>query len=101
MTQPAQFDPRNLSAEEIGEIWDNAPPAKHGGVFFAALLDAGQALANPDDAKLGEFIGTMMWVRQTLQLVIDEGPDDGTLLLTEQAATLLKRAVEEYTRTSG
>jgi len=100
MTQP-EFDPRNLSAEEIGELWDNAPPAKHGGVFFAALLDAGQKIASPEDARLGEFIGTMMWVRETLQLVIDEGPDDGTLLLTEQAARLLTRAVEEYTRTSG
>jgi hypothetical protein len=103
--------PAGLTAEEVRQAWDEAAPAKHAGVLFAHLLDAGVKLARPDiaepvdvngytrdEARLGRFISAIMSARETLALAINESPYPDAVLLARSAARLLKRAAKEFER---
>lgn len=105
-----QLPPPNLglTKEQVEKAWDEAPPAKHGGAFFAALLDHGVKLNRPDvgpvdargytraEARLGEFIGNLQAAQETIAMAIQEHPQEFGVMLAESAARLLNHAVEEW-----
>jgi hypothetical protein len=66
-----------------------------------AETDEGATGLSDAHQKLGDFISEVMHVRQSLKLVIDEGPEEfGVLLLTRQAARQLLKAAREYSQTA-
>jgi hypothetical protein len=72
------------------------------GQLYAAAIDAGKWRdLTPEQQRLGEFIGALMFAREGLQHVINEGPDPCRMLIIEQAAKILRRAVWKYEQPNG